>query len=100
MSDKENNSDNTNAENEPRPCGGAQDKRPCGCEHESDRRTAQFLARQIGLVQDRFFDLVNDMRTFEHYSQIEDAGWCLKVMQKMKLKYRKFAETGQWEEDD
>ena len=66
------------------------------CEHKSDRRTAEFVARQLGDVQDQLCDLINDMRTFEHYSEIEDAGWCLMLMQRLKRKYRKFAEDGVW----
>jgi len=66
------------------------------CEHQSDRRTAQFLARQLGEVQEQLCDLISDMRTFEHYSEIEDASWCLMLLQKLKTKYRKFGEDGQW----
>ncbi|HEV2295678.1 MAG TPA: hypothetical protein VGR35_17655 [Tepidisphaeraceae bacterium] len=73
-------------------------KRQKGCEHKSDRRTAEFLAHQLGDVQDQLCDLIADMRTFEHYSEIEDAGWCLMLMQRLKRKYRKFAEDGVWPE--
>jgi hypothetical protein len=69
-----------------------------GCEHKSDRRTADFLARQLGEVQEQLCDLISDMRTFEHYSAIEDAGWCLMLMQRLKKKYRKFADDGVWPE--
>ena len=68
------------------------------CEHKSDRRTAEFIVRQLGEVQDQLCDLIADMRTFEHYSEIEDAGWCLMLMQRLKRKYRKFAEDGSWPE--
>ena len=68
------------------------------CEHRSDQRTAEFLARQLGEVQEQLYDLMSDMRTFEHYSEIEDAGWCLMTMQKLKRKYRNFAEDGVWPE--
>ena len=68
-----------------------------GCEHKSDQRTADF-APQLGDVQNQLCDLINDMRTFEHYSEIEDAGWCLMTMQKLKRKYRKFADEGVWPE--
>jgi hypothetical protein len=73
-------------------------KRLAGCEHRSDRRTAEFLVSQLSEVQDQLCDLINDMRTFEHYSDIEDAGWCLMLMQRLKKKYRKFAEDGVWPE--
>jgi hypothetical protein len=71
-------------------------KRLAGCEHRSDKRTAEFLARQLDELQDRLCDLISDMRTFEHYSEIEDAGWCLRLMQRLKHKYRKFADDGVW----
>jgi hypothetical protein len=68
------------------------------CEHKSDRRTAEFLARCLGEIQEQLYDLISDMRTFEHYSEIEDAGWCLTMMQRLKKKYNKFAEDGVWPE--
>ena len=68
------------------------------CEHKSDQRTAAFIARELGEVQESLCDLIADMRTFEHYSEIEDAGWCLMLMQRIKRKYRKFAEDGVWPE--
>jgi hypothetical protein len=69
-----------------------------GCEHKSDRRTADFLARELGGLQEQLCDLISDMRTFEHFSEIEDAGWCLNLMQRLKRKYRKFADDGTWPE--
>lgn len=68
------------------------------CEHSSDRRTAAYLTHQLGELQDQMCDLINDLRTFEHYSEIEDLGWCLMLMQRLKRKYRKFAEDGVWPE--
>ena len=70
------------------------------CEHKSDRRTAEFLAARLDDVQDQLCDLIADMRTFEHYSEIEDAAWCLRLMQKLKRMYDKFAESGTWPDDD
>jgi hypothetical protein len=66
------------------------------CEHKSERRTAAFITRRLDGVQDQLFDLMADMRTFEHYSEIEDVGWCLMLMQRLKHKYRSFAEDGVW----
>jgi hypothetical protein len=68
------------------------------CEHSSDRRTAAYLTQQLGELQDQMCDLINDLRTFEHYSEIEDLGWCLMLMQRLKRKYRKFADDGVWPE--
>jgi hypothetical protein len=73
-------------------------EKPESCEHKSERRTAAFLARRLEDLQAHLFDLMADMRIFEHYSEIEDVGWCLMVMQKLKRKYRTFAEDGVWPE--
>ena len=44
----------------------SKDKKPSeSCEHRSERRTAQFLARQLGQAQDQLCDLINDMRPSE-----------------------------------
>jgi hypothetical protein len=73
-------------------------KRLASCEHKSDRRTAEFVARQLDVVQEQLCDLIADMRTFEHYSEIEDASWCLRMLQQLKKKYRNFADDGVWPE--
>ena len=68
------------------------------CEHKSDQRTAAFVARQLGDVQEQLCDLIADLRTFEHYSEIEDASWCLAMIQRLKRKYQRFADDGVWPE--
>ena len=68
------------------------------CERRSDRRTAEYLAKELDDLQERMCDLIADIRTFEHYSEVEDVGWCLMLMQRLKKKYRKFAEDGAWPE--
>jgi hypothetical protein len=73
-------------------------KRLKGCEHASNRRTAEFLTHRLGDVQEQLCDLIADMRTFEHYSEIEDVGYSLMLLQRLRKKYRKFAEDGVWPE--
>lgn len=68
------------------------------CEHKSDKRTAEFVVRQLDELQEQVCDLIPDLRTFEHYSEIEDIGWCLMLLQRLKKKYREFAENGVWAE--
>ena len=68
------------------------------CEHRSEKRTAEFVVRRIDELQDQAADLIPDLRTFEHYSEIEDVGWCLMLLQRLKKKYRKYVEQGVWEE--
>ena len=68
------------------------------CEHRSDKRTAEFVVRRLEELQEQLSDLIPELRTFEHYSEIEDIGWCLMLLQRLKKKYRKFAENGVWED--
>jgi hypothetical protein len=67
-------------------------------EDKSDKRTAEFVVRRIGEAQERLADLIAEMRTFEHYSEIEDLGFCLRILQRLKKQYRDFAERGVWED--
>jgi len=68
------------------------------CEQRSDKRTAEFVIRRIDDLQEQLSDLIPDLRTFEHYSEIEDLGWCLMLLQRIKKRYRKFVDNGVWEE--
>ena len=74
-------------------------KRLAGCEHRSDRRTAEFIVRRIAEVQDDLSDLLAEFRTFGHYSEMEDATWCLRLLQSLRKKYTAFADDGVWPED-
>jgi hypothetical protein len=68
------------------------------CEHRSDKRTAEFVVRRLTEIQEDLSDLLPDLRTFEHYSEMEDIGWALRVLQQIKRKYSQFADVGRWEE--
>jgi hypothetical protein len=74
-------------------------KRLESCEHHSDKRTAQFVVRQIRCVQDDLADLLAEFRTFEHFSEMEDLTWCLMVLERARKKYASFAENGVWPEE-
>ena len=54
------------------------------CEHKSDKRTAEFVVRRLDELQEQICDLIPDLRIFEHYSEIEDVGWCLMLLQRLK----------------
>jgi hypothetical protein len=73
-------------------------RRRMSCEHRSDQRTADFLVRRIAEIQDELADLIADIRTFEHYSEMEDVGWALRVLQRLRKKYEEFSGTGAWED--
>ena len=40
--------------------------------------------------------LMPDMRTFEHHFEMEYAVFCVRMLQRIKRKYRKFADDGVW----
>lgn len=69
-------------------------------ELDSDKRTAAFVANRIEEVQDTLADLMADMRSFEHYFEMEWAVFCVRMLQRVKRKYRSFAEDGVWPECD
>lgn len=54
--------------------------------------------RRLNEVQEDLADLIPDLRTFEHYSEIEDVGWALRILQRLKTKYEKFETRGVWDE--
>jgi hypothetical protein len=53
---------------------------------------------QVNEVQDQLTDLIPELRIFEHYSEIEDIGTSLFLLQRLKRKYRRFIERGVWED--
>jgi hypothetical protein len=67
-------------------------------QQKSERRTAAFLARRLGDAQDHLYDLLPDLRTFDHYEEMDDLTFCMRFLQKLKSKYRKFADDGVWPE--
>jgi hypothetical protein len=73
-------------------------RRLTSCEHRSDVRTAEFIVRRIDEIQDETADLLPDIRTFDHYSEMEDVGWVLRMLQRIKRKYERFATNGAWED--
>lgn len=65
-------------------------------EVRSDRRTAEFLARQIDQFQDELGDLVMDFRTLRRFTEMECAAGMLIRLQWMARNCRHFAEEGEW----
>jgi hypothetical protein len=70
------------------------------CEHKSDRRTAAFVARELEDIQERLCDLTADLRTFEHFNEMWSVNFCLTMIQRLKKKYKNFAEDGVWAASD
>ena len=76
-----------------------QRKRLASCERKSDRRTAEFVVRRIGEIQDELSDLLLEFRAFEHFDELDQATYCLRMLQTVKKKYITFADSGVWSED-
>lgn len=68
------------------------------CERRSAKRSSEFVAKQLEEMRDQLCDLLNEFRVFDHYSEIEDASWCLRVFDKLRKKYRTFVGRGVWED--
>ena len=69
-------------------------------EERSDRRTAEFLVRSIEGIETALGDLIPDLQTFEHYCEIQQVSFCLRLIGEMKKKYEKQAEGASWRDSD
>jgi hypothetical protein len=69
------------------------------CQRRSDERSAEFVEHQLEQIQEQLCDLLSEFRAFEQYGQIEDAAWCIRVLNTLRKKYRKFVERGVWEDE-
>ena len=74
-------------------------KRFASCEHRSDKRSAEFVVRQIRGLQDDLADLLAEFRAFGHFSEMEDITLCLLLLDRGRKKYAAFAENGAWPEE-
>jgi len=68
------------------------------CEQRSDKRTAEYVVRQITDVQEQLNDLVPELRMFEHYGETITLGFCVSCLQRLKKKYQNFVDNGMWED--
>jgi hypothetical protein len=71
-------------------------KRLAGCEHRSDRRTAEFIVRRVNEVQEEISDLILEFRGFDHFVEVEYAALCVRMLGIVKKKYVEFADDGVW----
>ena len=69
-------------------------------QERSDRRTAEFVVRRIDSIQQDLGDLIPDLQTFDHYCQIAQVSYCLRILLDMRKRYRRYAEGHTWENQD
>ena len=67
-------------------------------EMQSDKRTAEFLVRRLGEIQDELADLLPDFRSMNRFDEVLYLGFILSSVQSLSKKCRKLAEQGTWEE--
>ncbi len=75
-------------------------KRLAGCEHKSERRTAEFAVGQLDSVQDQLGDLIPELRMFEQYNELMMLSFNMALLERLKKKLRKFVDNGVWEHGD
>jgi hypothetical protein len=69
-------------------------------QERSDRRTADFLVRRIEEIQTELGDLIPDLQTFDHWTEIAQTTYCIRMLEEIRKKYRKVADGHVWKEDD
>jgi hypothetical protein len=69
-------------------------------EERSDRRTADFVVRRLDEIQTELGDLIPDLQAFEHWCEIAQMTYILRLLKDMRKKYRKISEGHSWEEQD
>ena len=69
-------------------------------EERSDRRTADFVARRLESIEEELGDVIPDLQTFNHYCQIGQVSYCLRLLKEMQKKYRKYADGHTWDDDN
>jgi hypothetical protein len=69
-------------------------------QEQSDKRTADFVARRLESIEEEISDLIPDLQTFNHYSQIMQIGWCLRILADLKKKYRKYSDGHTWDDEN
>jgi hypothetical protein len=69
-------------------------------EERSDRRTADFLARRLEVLEEDLGELIPDLQSLSHYGPIGSVSHCLRTVADLKKRYRKFAVGHPWQDDD
>lgn len=65
-----------------------------------DRRTADFVARQLEGVEHSLADVVPDIMSLGRYEDTATVGWCLQVLKRLKGQYRKLADGHSWNDEE
>ena len=69
-------------------------------QERSDRRSAEFVLRRLDELQAELGDLIPDFQAFEHWCEIAQMSYVLRLLKEMRKKYRKIADGHTWQEED
>ena len=69
-------------------------------EKRSDKRTADYVVRQLEDISSQLNDLIPDMQTFSKYCDISVTAFCLQLLDGMKKRYEKISEGNTWKDED
>jgi hypothetical protein len=65
-----------------------------------DRRSAEFVVRNLDVIEEQINDLVAEMQVFRRYGDLASLAYVLGTVKALRRKYEKFADGLKWEEDD
>lgn len=69
-------------------------------EARADRRTAAYITQRLEELQEELCDLIPDLKTFGHFSQISRLMWAVDHLSDLQKKYSKLATGYSWDDDD
>jgi hypothetical protein len=67
-------------------------------EERSDRRTAEFLVARLDELQTDLGDLIPDLQAYDHYCEIMQVSFCLRLLAELRKKYQKHADGHPWDD--
>ena len=69
-------------------------------QERSDRRSAEFVMRRIEEIQTEMSDLIPELQVFEHWCEIAQISFMLRLLKDIRKKYRKIADGHTWQDDE
>ena len=67
-------------------------------EKQSDKRTAAYLVRRFDEIQTDLGDLIPDLQAYDHYTEVVQVSYCVRLLIELRKKYQKHADGHPWED--
>jgi hypothetical protein len=65
-----------------------------------DKRSADFVVRQLQTIENSLADLIPDMQSLSRYDDITYTSLCLGVLKRLRKGYKKIADGQTWRDED